>query len=188
MAFTPKTLFKLAGAKPGLWIYQSSVDAAAVVAGSAYFNAATDSLKQSDVIIVVSGPPASAVVDVMVVTSVDGVTPVTLSSTEGVTATLAADGQDGGSKQAALGQKLLSEAASRAAAQDRQAANVDDPIEEQLEAEREQRKLIDEAADKALELTRSGVSTQDGEPIKDEVFADNADTKPSKREKKDKDD
>lgn len=84
MALDKTKLFKLAGAKPGLWIYQST-DAAATVAGSGYFNDATNELKEHDVIIVVD--TGTNTTDMIHVTSADNAAVVTTTSTEAVTAT-----------------------------------------------------------------------------------------------------
>tara|TARA_R100000353_G_scaffold73474_1_gene56157 strand:+ start:329 stop:574 length:246 start_codon:yes stop_codon:yes gene_type:complete len=68
MAYTASTLFKVGGANPGLWIYKSA-DAVGTVAGSGYFNSATNELKEHDVIIVVGATGGSETVDLLVVTS-----------------------------------------------------------------------------------------------------------------------
>ena len=66
MAYTASTLFKVGGANPGLWIYKSA-DAVGTVAGSGYFNSATNELKEHDVIIVVGATGGSETVDLLVV-------------------------------------------------------------------------------------------------------------------------
>lgn len=86
MALTASTLYKVAGANPGLWLYQTA-DAIATVTGSGYFNAVTDNLKQFDVIIVTSETGGTPKVDTIIVTSATGAATVTTSGTEGVTAT-----------------------------------------------------------------------------------------------------
>lgn len=86
MALTASTLYKVAGANPGLWLYQSA-DAIATVTGSGYFNDVTNNLKQFDVIIVVSETGGTPKIDNIFVTSATGAATVTTSSTEGVTIT-----------------------------------------------------------------------------------------------------
>lgn len=84
MALNKTKLYKIAGAKPGLWLYQST-DAVATVAASGYFNNATNELRQFDVIISVDTDAPT--VDLLVVTSADGAATVTTSGVEGITAT-----------------------------------------------------------------------------------------------------
>lgn len=79
MALTKSTLFKVGGADPGLWIYKSA-DAVATVAGSGYFNDATNELKEHDVIIVVGSTGGVETVDVLVVTSATGAATVTTTN------------------------------------------------------------------------------------------------------------
>lgn len=84
MALSKANLFKIGGADPGLWIYKTT-DAAATVAGSGYFNNATNELKQYDVIIVVDTDTGTT--DMIHVSSATGAATVTTASAEGVTAT-----------------------------------------------------------------------------------------------------
>lgn len=84
MALTKSTLFKVAGANPGLWIYKTT-DAVATVTGSGYFNNATNELKQYDVIIVVDTDTGTT--DLAHVSSATGAATVTTASAEGVTLT-----------------------------------------------------------------------------------------------------
>ncbi len=86
MALTAATLYKVAGANPGFWIYKTA-DAAADVVASGYFNGVTDNLKQYDVIAVVSGVGGTVKIDMAVVTSTTGAATVTTTAVEGVTAT-----------------------------------------------------------------------------------------------------
>jgi hypothetical protein len=86
MALTASTLFKIAGANPGLHIYKTA-DAIATVVASGYFNAVTDNLRQHDVILVVGSTGGTVTVDVVAVTSADGAATVTTTATEGSTAT-----------------------------------------------------------------------------------------------------
>jgi hypothetical protein len=86
MALTATSLFKIAGANPGLHIYKTA-DTIATTTGSGYFNGVTDNLRQWDVIIVVSETGGTPKVDVITVTSADGAATVTTTATEGVTAT-----------------------------------------------------------------------------------------------------
>lgn len=86
MPFTANTLFKVAGANPGLHLYKTA-DAIATVTASGYFSTVTDNLRQHDVIICVSETGGTAKVDVLAVTSADGAATVTTTATEGSTAT-----------------------------------------------------------------------------------------------------
>lgn len=79
MALTKDTLFKVAGANPGLWIYKSA-DAVGTIAGSGYFNNATNELKEHDVIIAVGATGGTETVDVLVVTSATGAATVTCTN------------------------------------------------------------------------------------------------------------
>jgi fructoselysine-6-P-deglycase FrlB-like protein len=79
MALTATTLFKVAGAKPGLWIYKSA-DAIATIVASGYFNNVTNALKEHDVIIVVGATGGTETVDLVVVTSADGAATVTTTN------------------------------------------------------------------------------------------------------------
>lgn len=84
MALTASTLFKIAGANPGLHIYKTA-DAIGTVTGSGYFNDVTSNLRQYDVIICVSGVGGTVNVDLVTVTSADGAATVTTTAVEGVT-------------------------------------------------------------------------------------------------------
>lgn len=84
MALTAATLFKIAGANPGLHIYKTA-DAIGTVTGSGYFNAVTDNLRQYDAIIVISGIGGTVNIDLVTVTSADGAATVTTTAVEGVT-------------------------------------------------------------------------------------------------------
>lgn len=79
MALTKNSLYKVAGANPGLWIYKSA-DAVATIAASGYFNDATNELKQHDIIVVVGSTGGTATVDVLVVTSATGAATVTATN------------------------------------------------------------------------------------------------------------
>lgn len=79
MAYTASTLFKVGGANPGLWIYKSA-DAVGTVAGSGYFNDATNELKEHDVVICVGATGGTETVDVLVVTSASGAATVTTTN------------------------------------------------------------------------------------------------------------
>ena len=74
MALDRSQLFKVGGAAPALFIYHST-DAVATVAGSGYFNNATDDLGLGDVIISVDTDAVT--VDVLVVSSATGAATVT---------------------------------------------------------------------------------------------------------------
>lgn len=84
MALDKSELYKIGGANPGLWIYKST-DAVATIAGSGYFNDATNELKQYDVILVVDTDTGTT--DMIHVSSATGAATVTCASAEGVTAT-----------------------------------------------------------------------------------------------------
>jgi hypothetical protein len=75
MAYAQSNLFKIGGANPGVWMYKST-DAIATVAASGYLSDSTNALKNGDVVIVVD--TNTPTVDVCVVSSATGATPVTL--------------------------------------------------------------------------------------------------------------
>lgn len=79
MALSASTLYKIGGAQPGLFIY-TSADAIATVIASGYFNAVTDTLKASDVIVAVTSLGGTVAVDVLVVTSATGAATVTTTN------------------------------------------------------------------------------------------------------------
>lgn len=84
MPFTASTLYKLAGAEPGLWLYHNA-DAVATVVASGYFNTVTDNLKLNDVILCVGSTGGTRTIDVLTVTSASGAATVTTTALEGVT-------------------------------------------------------------------------------------------------------
>lgn len=84
MALTASTLFKLAGAEPGLHIY-TTPDAVSSVTASGYFNGVTDNLKLNDVILCVGSTGGTRTIDVLCVTSASGAATVTTTALEGVT-------------------------------------------------------------------------------------------------------
>jgi hypothetical protein len=84
MSFQTENLIKLAGAEPGLWIYRDT-DAIATIVASGFFNAATDNLKQNDVILCVGSTGGTRTIDVICVTSATGAATVTTTALEGVT-------------------------------------------------------------------------------------------------------
>lgn len=79
MALTAATLSKVAGGARQVWIYESA-DAVGTVAGSGYFNAVTDNLRQYDIILCVGGVGSTVTVDVLVVTSATGAATVTTTN------------------------------------------------------------------------------------------------------------
>lgn len=79
MAYVASDLYKLAGGAKSLWYYTSS-EAVATIAGSGYFNNATNELKEHDVILVVGSNGGTETVDVLVVTSATGATTVTTTN------------------------------------------------------------------------------------------------------------
>lgn len=85
MALNLARLQRAAGAGYGqLHIYQTA-DTIAVVTAADYFNAATNQLRQHDIIMVVSETGGVAKIDNIIVTSASGAASVTTSATEGVT-------------------------------------------------------------------------------------------------------
>tara|TARA_R100001510_G_C7536282_1_gene125647 strand:+ start:243 stop:491 length:249 start_codon:yes stop_codon:yes gene_type:complete len=80
MALDATNLKKIAGAgDQNLFIYKST-DAPSTIAGSGYFNSATDDLKQFDVIIAVGTTGGTATVDVLFVSSATAATTVTTTN------------------------------------------------------------------------------------------------------------
>ncbi len=79
MALSASSLYKIGGAQPGLFIY-TTADLLATAVASGYFNGATDTLKQNDVILLVSGVGGTLLVDVLVVTSATGAATVTTTN------------------------------------------------------------------------------------------------------------
>ena len=80
MALTAANLKLIAGGgDSNLFMYQST-DAVGTVAGSGYFNDATNNLKQFDIIICVGSTGGTATVDVLVVTSATAAATVTTTN------------------------------------------------------------------------------------------------------------
>jgi hypothetical protein len=79
MAFSRSTLSKVTGGARQIHWY-SSADAVATIAGSGYFNDATNDLKQFDIILTVGSTGGTATVDVLVVTSATAATTVTTTN------------------------------------------------------------------------------------------------------------
>ena len=79
MAFSRSTLSKVTGGARQIHWY-SSADAVATIAGSGYFNDATNDLKQFDIILAVGSTGGTATVDVLVVTSATGAATVTTTN------------------------------------------------------------------------------------------------------------
>jgi DNA-binding MurR/RpiR family transcriptional regulator len=79
MAFAAEDLHKVGGGVKSLYMYESA-DAVGTIAGSGYFNSATNSLKQDDVIIAVGATGGTRTVDVLVVTSASGAATVTTTN------------------------------------------------------------------------------------------------------------
>lgn len=79
MAYTASDLHKIGGGVKSLWMYESA-DAVTTIAGSGYFNDATNSLKQDDVVIAVGSTGGTRTVDVLVVTSASGASTVTTTN------------------------------------------------------------------------------------------------------------
>ena len=80
MAFTQANLKKIAGGGDQNVFLYNSADAVATIAGSGYFNDATNQLKQNDVVIAVGSTGGSRTVDVFVVTSATAATTVTTTN------------------------------------------------------------------------------------------------------------
>jgi hypothetical protein len=76
MPLIKKDLYKIAGAEPGIWIYETP-DAIATVVASGYFNNATNELKQADVIFAVTGVGGTLALRTLLVTSATGAATVT---------------------------------------------------------------------------------------------------------------
>ena len=79
MALTAANLNKVAGGARQVWIYESA-DTAVTIAGSGYFNAVTDNLRQFDIILCVGGVGTTVTVDVLFVTSATGAATVTTTN------------------------------------------------------------------------------------------------------------
>ena len=79
MAFTRSTLSKVTGGARQIHWY-SSADAVATIAGSGYFNDATNDLKQYDIILAVGSTGGTQTVDMLVVTSATGAATVTTTN------------------------------------------------------------------------------------------------------------
>lgn len=79
MAFNKANLYKVGGAVPGVWHYQTA-DAIATVTASGYFNDATNELHQFDTIDCVSSTGGTVAVDKLVVTSASQAATVTTTN------------------------------------------------------------------------------------------------------------
>ena len=66
MAYSASNLRKVAGGAMSVFLYDSA-DAIGTIAGSGYFNSATNELKQNDVIIAVGSTGGTRTVDLLVV-------------------------------------------------------------------------------------------------------------------------
>ena len=76
MAYSASNLRKIAGGAMSVFLYDSA-DAIGTIAGSGYFNSATNELKQNDVIIAVGSTGGTRTVDMLVVSSATGAATVT---------------------------------------------------------------------------------------------------------------
>lgn len=74
-AFDATNMNRLHAGTVTLWVYKTSADNIAAIAGSGYFNDYVDELRQGDVIIAVD---TGSTVDVLTVSSADNATPVTV--------------------------------------------------------------------------------------------------------------
>jgi hypothetical protein len=70
---------KVAGGARQVWHY-TSADAPGTIAGSGYFNAVTDNLRQWDTILTVGTTGGTVTVDLLVVTSATGAATVTTTN------------------------------------------------------------------------------------------------------------
>ena len=77
MAYSASNLRKVAGGAMSVFLYDSA-DAIGTIAGSGYFNSATNELKQNDVIIAVGSTGGTRTVDLLVVSSATGAATVTV--------------------------------------------------------------------------------------------------------------
>jgi len=77
---TSNPIKKIAEAGGNSVFFYTDGDAIATIAGSGYFNSATNELKENDVIIVVGNNGAAQTVDVVVVTSATGASTVTVTN------------------------------------------------------------------------------------------------------------
>ncbi len=78
MALDRTKLYKVGGANPAMWIYQST-DAIADIDNANYFNDVTNELKQFDVITIIGSTGGTATVDLATVTSATGAASVTVA-------------------------------------------------------------------------------------------------------------
>ena len=76
MAYSASNLRKVAGGAMSVFLYDSA-DAIETIAGSGYFNSATNELKQNDIIIAVGSTGGTRTVDMLVVSSATGAATVT---------------------------------------------------------------------------------------------------------------
>ena len=79
MAYSASNLRKVAGGAMSVFLYDSA-DAIGTIAGSGYFNSATNELKQNDVIIAVGSTGGTRTVDLLVVSSATGAATVTTTN------------------------------------------------------------------------------------------------------------
>lgn len=79
MAYAQADLHKVGGGVKSIFLYESA-DAVGTIAGSGYFNDATNSLNQDDVIIAVGATGGTRTVDVLVVTSASKAATVTCTN------------------------------------------------------------------------------------------------------------
>ena len=77
MAYSASNLRKVAGGAMSVFLYDSA-DAIGTIAGSGYFNSATNELKQNDIIIAVGSTGGTRTVDMLVVSSATGAATVTV--------------------------------------------------------------------------------------------------------------
>ena len=78
-AFDSANMNRIQGGTTTLWLYKST-DAVGTVVGSGYFSAHVDELRENDIIIAVASSGGTQTVDVLVVTSADNATPVTVTN------------------------------------------------------------------------------------------------------------
>ena len=78
-AFDSSDMNRLHAGSVTLWLYKST-DAIGTIVASGYFSAYVDELRENDMILVVGSSGGTQTVDLLVVTSADNATPVTVTN------------------------------------------------------------------------------------------------------------
>ena len=76
-AFSAANMNRIQAGTVTLWIYKSA-DAGATIVGSGYFDEYVDHLPENDVIIIIGATGGTQTIDLVVVSSADNATPVTV--------------------------------------------------------------------------------------------------------------